>query len=119
MGISCSSSKHSDTNTQYEALHFGHCLGRRRSCRSRTRKQAMVLWWIWCYGGGYGWYGRKRRDAESNAVAEPESKPWYYGGYGGYGGGYGWYGRKRRDADSDAVAEPESKPWYYGGYGGY
>merc|ERR1712135_227308 len=59
--------------------------------------------------------GRKRRDADSDAVAEPAAEPWY--GYRGYGG---YWGRKRRDADSDAEAEPEAEPWYgYRGYGGY
>merc|ERR1711992_361244 len=50
--------------------------------------------------------------------AEPESKPYYLGGYVGYGLGYGGYGHYlgKRSAD----AEPESKPYYYGGlYGGY
>merc|ERR1712234_19999 len=58
-----------------------------------------------------GYWGRKRRDADSDAVAEPEAESWY--GYRGYGG---YWGRKRRDADSDAVAEPEAKPYYYLSY---
>merc|ERR1712112_479061 len=96
--------------------------------------------------GGYGHgvyggvYGKKKRSAEPEPVAEPE--PWVtygryglghggyrlgYGGlYGGYGhglyGGYGRglyggvYGKKKRNAEPEPVAEPE--PWVtYGRYG--
>merc|ERR1712078_409615 len=48
------------------------------------------------YRGYGGYWGRKRREADSEAVAEPEAEPWY--GYRGYGG---YWGRKRRDADSE------------------
>merc|ERR1712066_627490 len=74
---------------------------------------------IYGYAHPGAYYGK--RDAE----AEPEAKPYYYGGYGlgyaGYGGygysglGYahhGYYYGKRE-------AEAEAKPYYYGGYGGY
>merc|ERR1712080_26660 len=52
----------------------------------------------------------------AGVIAEPESKPWLYPGYGGLYGGYGHYLGKR---SADADAEPESKPWLYRGYGGY
>ena len=29
------------------------------------------------YGGYGGWYGRKRREADSDAVAKPEADAWY------------------------------------------
>merc|ERR1712112_47553 len=82
--------------------------------------------------GGYGIWGKKKRSAEPEPVADPE--PWVtYGRYGlghggyrvGYGGLYGGYGRglyggvygkKKRSAEPEPVAEPE--PWVtYGRYG--
>merc|ERR1712080_680120 len=64
----------------------------------------------------------------AGVIAEPESKPWLYRGYGGYGLGYGYagygglyggYGHYLGKRSADADAEPESKPWLYRGYGGY
>ena len=56
------------------------------------------------YGGGHGGYGRghgygkKKREADAEPVADAAAEADAYHGYGGYGGGYGGYG---------------------GGYGGY
>merc|ERR1712183_671270 len=97
------------------------------------------------YYGGYGYLGRKKRDAEPVAepVADPNAEanadPWYsaygyglghYGGYRHLGysayrpyyGGYGYWGRKKRSADAEpepaANAEADADPWYSAyGYG--
>merc|ERR1712218_109637 len=70
------------------------------------------------YGGGYyggrGYGGRGRRAADSEPVADAESKPYYYLGYYPYYAGYHYIGKRSTDA------QPESNPWYgYGGWGGY
>ena len=63
------------------------------------------------YGGYAGYWGRKRREADSDAVAKPEADAWYgYGYYPYYLGGYHYLGKRE--------AEAEPQPWYgYGGYG--
>merc|ERR1711909_76972 len=48
--------------------------------------------------------------------AEPESKPYYYGGYGGYGLGYGGYGHFLGKRSAEAEAKPEADPWVVGYY---
>merc|ERR1711936_1374652 len=48
--------------------------------------------------------------------AEPESKPYYYGGYGGYGLGYGGYGHFLGKRSAEAEAKPEADPWIVGYY---
>merc|ERR1712154_282208 len=97
------------------------------------------------YSYGYGYYGRKKRSAEPEPVADPSAEanadPWYtyysglghygyghglgygYAGYGlGYGGyhGLGYWGRKKRSAEAEPepTADPNADPWYrYGYYG--
>merc|ERR1712218_531719 len=50
--------------------------------------------------------------------AEPESKPYYLGGYGGYGLGYGGYGGYHYlgKRSADAEAKPEADPLLVGYY---
>ena len=59
----------------------------------------------------------------AGVIAEPESKPYLYGGYygglgyGGYGYGLGYY-RGKRSADAEPTAEADAY-YGYGGYGRY
>merc|ERR1712142_1384161 len=100
------------------------------------------------YGGyygypyrAYGYYGKKKRSADAEPVAEPNAEAnadaWYgyyghglgygYGhryGYGGYYGypyrAYGYYGKRSADAEPAAEpnAEADADAWYgYYGHG--
>merc|ERR1712080_686453 len=63
----------------------------------------------------------------AGVIAEPESKPWLYRGYGGYGLGYGYagygglyggYGHYlgKRSADAEPESKAESDPYLVGYY---
>merc|ERR1739848_808785 len=57
----------------------------------------------------------------AGVIAEPESKPYLYGGYygglgyGGYGYGLGYY-RGKRSADAESESKAESDPYLVGYY---
>merc|ERR1712080_66871 len=51
----------------------------------------------------------------AGVIAEPESKPWYYGGY-GYGGLYRGHYLGKRSADAEPEGKAESDPYLVGYY---